>query len=287
MQENSHGSDTTTTSPSMVGLRTTVMIAFLVSIPLLAVVGTGLPGSLRRAVSGGEPSFSSRSASAATSAPASPSSLVDGDPPGPADAALPAPRPEAQMPQPSSRPVEAFAAVSAPEAPPARPVASVTEVRVESSTPRARIVGVRGVPDRAPPAATAPLWAPAPRTAASSFGRQTTAHFESSQRQDPARLGKNASKQRNGMQATAYSTSPADDSADALARSEQRLRELGAGPYRLETWGESGQLFRCTAYVTLPGHRRTSRHFSAVAASPAKAVELLLQDIEERFAARR
>lgn len=105
------------------------------------------------------------------------------------------------------------------------------------------------------------------------------------------------------LQATAYSAPSTDSagdaaaeapagretasSADALARSEQRLRELGAEQYRLETWGESGRLFRCTARVVLPGRRRGLRHFSAVAAGPAQAVDDLLKQVEDWRVAQR
>jgi hypothetical protein len=105
------------------------------------------------------------------------------------------------------------------------------------------------------------------------------------------------------LQATAYSAPPTNaagdaaaeataesetaSSADALAHSEQRLRELGAEQYRLETWGESGRLFRCTARVVLPGRRRGLRHFSAVAAGPAQAVDDLLKQVEDWRVAQR
>ena len=44
-QGNSHGSDAAEQSSSMVGLRTMVMLAFLIAIPLMAVIGAGFTGS--------------------------------------------------------------------------------------------------------------------------------------------------------------------------------------------------------------------------------------------------
>jgi hypothetical protein len=141
------------------------------------------------------------------------------------------------------------------------------------------------LPEAAAPAPieTAPLWAPAPRTAQTPRGRQTTAHFESS----GSRLRELARKAAGDspLQATAYSA-PAPSFAaseapnDAFARGERRLREFGASHYRLETWGERGELFRCTANVRLPIRRGAMRHFEATAAAPSQAIEKLLAKIE-------
>ena len=302
-EEKSHGSDSAASS-SMVGIRTTVMIVFLVSIPLLAVVGTGFPDSIRCAVeSGGASIFSSRSTSKEASPPETstasaspqPTGLVEDDP---AAAAEGRSNPAAQQAQAD--------ALTSSEQPSGNPRAVVTGVRVPSNGPRARIIAVRGLPDGPQPPPTAPLWAPSPRTASSSAGRQTTAHFEPSPRREPPQGAQSRAMKRVGaesLQATAYSTPPTNaggdaaaeataehdtaSSADVLARSEQRLRELGAEHYRLETWGESGRLFRCTARVVLPGRRRGLRHFSAVAAGPAQAVDDLLQQVEDWRVAQR
>lgn len=313
MPDNSHGSDTTSPSSPMVGLRTTIMIVFLVSIPLMAVVGTGFPDSVRNAMQSGSASMFSSGSASHTPAPAAKppagaipqsTSLVAGGQTSPPAAAQPAAPQPASHSQPQAMPPRAEPTMLAAAAEPAldRPQAMVTAVRSESNVPRARITAVRGLPDAPASVATAPLWAPSPRTASTTQGRQTTAHFESSQRRDRSRSGLNPAKRSVAdatLQATAYSppaaprgpvaesaresqfAMPRDaSSADALAHSERRLRELGATQYRLETWGESGQLFRCSAAVALPGRRRASRHFDAVAAGPSQAIEQLLAQVE-------
>jgi hypothetical protein len=122
-----------------------------------------------------------------------------------------------------------------------------------------------------------------------------TAHFESSDssRRFPARKAVKQTAAESPLQATAYSapatpqrseatTSQPTDSqpTDAFARGERRLRALGASHYRLETWGERGELFRCTANVKLPSGRRAMRHFEATAPSPSQAIEQLLAKVE-------
>lgn len=288
-------------SSSMVALRTFVMIAFLVAIPLFAILGAGLPDSLRTAMQGrAANSFSDRPAPRVSEPAAGASALAAAplaDEPRADPAAAGAPANIDHSPQ-SARPMGAgqSSLVSQPRAgaplPERLPQAAITAVRPEGAAPRARITQVRTLPEAAAPAPieTAPLWAPAPRTAQTPRGRQTTAHFEPS----GSRLRELAQKAAGDspLQATAYST-PAPSSAaseapnDAFARGERRLREFGASHYRLETWGERGELFRCTANVRLPNRRGGMRHFEATAAAPAQAIEQLLAKIEAWREARR
>lgn len=308
--------ETADSSSSMVALRTIVMIAFLVAIPLMAVIGAGLPDSLRSAMQGdsakshaaagaARPNETQPGTTALADSSAAGEQLVD-----PVERGLPSP--SAGDPFASARP-----AGNPPSMPPATaamtpnfnraPRASITDVRTSAGgAPRARIVQVRAVDDatvlQAPaPAPTAPLWAPAPRTAATPRGRNTTAHFEPSEVRPRASQPK--APKRNipdtALQATAYSTpaAPRANSAsaedqsppasDAFARGEQRLRQYGATHYRLESWGESGELFRCSANVALPNHRSGARHFEATAASPSQAIDRLLEQVETWRAAQR
>jgi hypothetical protein len=280
----------------------------------MAVIGAGLPDSLRTAMQGD----SARSHSAAPAArpnetqpgttaladsSAANEQLLD-----PSERTLPAPGGSIE----NARPAGAQPNLSPPTAAMApnfnrAPRASITDVRTSpGGAPRARIVQVRAVDDatvlHAPaPAPTAPLWAPAPRTAATPRGRNTTAHFE------PSEVRRRASQpkapKRNipdaALQATAYSTATAapaksafaedqpPPTSDAFARGEQRLRQYGATHYRLENWGESGELFRCSANVALPNHRYGARHFEATAASPSQAIDRLLEQVETWRAAQR
>ena len=308
--------ETAEPSSSMVALRTIVMIAFLVAIPLMAVIGAGLPDSLRTAMQGDSTkSHSSAPASRPNETQPGTTALADSSAASEqlleqSERTLPAP--SAGDPFNSAHPTG-----DPPTQPPATaatptnfnraPRASITDVRSSAgAAPRARIVQVRAVDDasvlHAPaPAPTAPLWAPAPRTAASPRGRNTTAHFEPSEarpRTAPAKATQRGIPDAS-LHATAYSTPAAPQTAaalgeaqrppasDAFARGEQRLRQYGATRYRLESWGESGELFRCSANVSLPNHRSGARHFEATAASPSQAIDRLLEQVEAWRAAQR
>lgn len=296
-QGNTQGSEPQAQSSSMVALRTIVMIVFLVVVPLIAVFGTGLPGSLRTAMQGRAAGVSNRPAPQTSEPVTAPSELAaaplanenaaDREPPpnGAENSAYAAQSAEAGAHSPEFRTAEVEPLPDRP------PQVSITAVRTGSPAPRARITQVRALPEvSAAPLATAPFWAPAPRTASTPRGRNLTAHFESSDssRRVPAQKAAKKTAGESPLQATAYSapaTPPRSETTssqptDAFARGERRLRELGASHYRLETWGERGELFRCTANVKLPSGRRAMRHFEATAPSPSQAIEQLLAKVE-------
>lgn len=302
---------------SMVALRTIIIIAFLVAIPLMAVFGTGLPTSLRTAMQGPKADTHAGPAIAETQLASSPASLAQ--PSSAADLRLKADRAETVETAPSfseNMPLGAgadrtFKHEDLPRSSEAAPKATITGVRTADASPRARItqirtVGESGVLPAPAPAPTAPLWAPGPRTAASPRVRSTAAHYETSpapHREAPASSGPSLAPNRGqataSWQATAYSQ-PADNAAasslkqlpaaetnDPFARGERQLRKYGATHYRLESWGDDGQLFRCSANVALPHHRSGARHFEATAASPSQAIHRLLEKVEAWRAAER
>ena len=318
-QENMQGSEPEAQSSSMVALRTFVMIVFLVAVPLIAVLGTGLPGSLRTAMQGGAAESASEhsgprpSESLAASpelAAAAPAASDDRashvarakgveSQASPTGAENPAGAPQQIG---GSERLPAFPTATVEPFPERSPRASITAVRTEPPAPRARITEVRTLPDApeaaSAPLATAPFWAPAPRTASTPRGRDTTAHFESADSglSGPMRKTEKTAADESPWQATAYSR-PATtggpgaaapnhsglehaSTTDAFARGERRLKELGASHYRLETWGERGELFRCAANVRLPNSRHGMRHFEATAPAPSQAIELLLAKVE-------
>ena len=285
--------ETADSSSSMVALRTIVMIAFLVAIPLMAVFGTDLPSSLRTAMQGGtahshplaagEPAPSTNTTNAQSeSAPAGDKLLAPGERTLPGPGGVGSNGAEHGPVQPSP------AAHRAPRA-------SIIGVRASDGLPRARITQVRAADDSPPataPPPTAPLWAPAPRTATSPQSRNTTVHYSTSgvrpRTAPPKPVGRNANEAT--WQATAFSppnaetpapaSEPGASADDPFARGERRLRQYGATRYRLESWGDGGELFRCSANVALPDHPHGARHFEAVAASPSQAVDRMLEQIE-------
>ncbi|HUY87950.1 MAG TPA: hypothetical protein VMV10_04365 [Pirellulales bacterium] len=314
--------DTSTVEPaepssSMVALRTIVMIAFLVAIPLMAVFGTGLPTSLRSAMQGGSaeshfaPAVERQTDPVPSATSLAESSSTTEHRLAPADRAATV-RPASESSeghQAADEPGRALQADASSPFSDRAPRATITGVRTLAASPRARITQVRTLHEteglRAP-TPTAPLWAPGPRTAASPRVGNTTAHFEASDlrhrlappRENPS-SAPNRSASDGSWQATAYSqrakaAAPAPgneesavDANDPFARGERRLRQYGATHYRLESWGDGGELFRCSANVALPNHRYGARHFEATAASPSQAIDRLLEKVEAWRAAQR
>ncbi len=83
-----------------------------------------------------------------------------------------------------------------------------------------------------------------------------------------------------------FAENSAGKSAGELSRRFERLRELGANYYLLETWGEDSGLFRFHCKMAVGGEHRQSRHFEATAADPLVAVDTVLAQVESwRFPA--
>jgi hypothetical protein len=88
------------------------------------------------------------------------------------------------------------------------------------------------------------------------------------------------------LQATVYSQ-PAPRGAGRLARvpaemvrGQERLRELGAVEYRLETWGEQGELFRFQCRMPAGDGSPAQRHFEATDRDPSLAVISVVREVE-------
>ncbi|HEV2969577.1 MAG TPA: hypothetical protein VGY55_06270 [Pirellulales bacterium] len=73
------------------------------------------------------------------------------------------------------------------------------------------------------------------------------------------------------------------DCTTQFRRMEQRLRELGATYYLLETWGSSGDRYRFFCKMALAGNADNNRNriFQATAADPLRAMRDVLDQVEE------
>lgn len=263
-------------SSTMVALRTMVMVTCLVAVPLAAVVGTALPKVLKSALHGQTASFASRT-----------------DPPGvtiedePQPPAVRAPLLAGEVSEPSS---EAAPDDEAPADHPV-PVARITGVRPAAARPVATITDVRPTTTTGL-AKTAPLWSASPRTTGTSGGLPTAAR----------------SRVPRPLLKTDYTPPPVqsapiqvDDGADAplatlerpagpndsFARSERRLRELGATHYRLETWGARGEFYRCTCNIPMRPRSPAARHFESIEPAPSEAIDAVIRQVERWRAERR
>lgn len=61
---------------------------------------------------------------------------------------------------------------------------------------------------------------------------------------------------------------------------EFRLKALGAKYYRLEKWGNRGELFRFSCFVTPSGHQKYEKYFQAIGPDEVAVMETVLKDIE-------
>lgn len=144
-------------SSAVVALRTMTMIVCLVAVPLAAVFGTALPKAVKSALGYHEAWQPSKQAE------------------------------DEQPPRVDSLALAADNDPAASQAAPEGTSQARAEQRELPSLPRARITGVRALPDVSamsaveepaqPVIETAPLWNPAPRTASSPRDRQMTTHF--------------------------------------------------------------------------------------------------------------
>ena len=67
---------------------------------------------------------------------------------------------------------------------------------------------------------------------------------------------------------------------------QERLRDMGAVSYRLETWGSRGQLYRFECEMSVNGSTTLKRHFEATASHPLLAMHKVLEEAERWQASR-
>jgi hypothetical protein len=73
---------------------------------------------------------------------------------------------------------------------------------------------------------------------------------------------------------------------DAFGQLRQRLRAVGTTRFALESWGNSGELFRVVCEVPLSADPNFARSFQATAAEPLEAMAQVLREIEAWRASR-
>ena len=75
-------------------------------------------------------------------------------------------------------------------------------------------------------------------------------------------------------------TSPPEAPPDRFTFIQQRLRELGATYYVLESWGDQGRLYRFRCRMPVAGSANYTRHFEATDADALTAMGKVLADVE-------
>ena len=61
---------------------------------------------------------------------------------------------------------------------------------------------------------------------------------------------------------------------------EERLKALGVAEYQLTKWGNRGELFRFSCYVTPPGPYAYKKHFEAIGGDAMTVMQSVIADIE-------
>jgi hypothetical protein len=80
----------------------------------------------------------------------------------------------------------------------------------------------------------------------------------------------------------ANATGVADMAADPFRFTQDRLRQLGATYYLLESWGNQRQMYRFYCKMAIGGSPNYTRYFEAVHDDPLQAMRQVLQQVEQR-----
>jgi hypothetical protein len=235
------------------GVRSLIAIGSLIAVPAIAVVGVSAPRALHQAKHAYKPVVAAADAQQpvgddSSTGETSPDVSSDprtgftaGEESAATDRSAGASEPNA------ARPAAVFWGASAPRPTTDRSPESLRHRAdaVNASTPSA--VDARASGDGLP----------------ESINRQTAYVAEV-----PHRLQPTAGRRENG------------GAPDRFTALEHRLRDLGATHYRLETWGDEGELFRFRCMMAVPGRANHNRYFEATDPEALGCMERVLAQIE-------
>jgi len=246
-------------SSTAVAFRALVMLGCMISIPIAALWGGGLPELAKQLL---QQHLGLQTASAAASlseaprfVPGTPSGVV-GDPALAAASAMPLQPPVVQF-APQVAPPQGVPA----SAPPSRPVMA-PPTAVVSAAYEARVEG-----NAAMPPAQNPAFVPGAQTETSVYQHKPGLVPVSFEEGVPP-------PQAAAPQAAGNST------GEQFQVIQGRLRQLGASYYLLESWGVQGELFRFYCKMAIGGNPNYTRYFEAVDTDPVRVMAKVLQDVE-------
>ncbi|HBO45492.1 MAG TPA: hypothetical protein DD670_16485 [Planctomycetaceae bacterium] len=270
-----------------VTLRAMVMLACLVLIPAIAVFGKSLPGLTMRLIEDGWTRWTARSEQPRPVAPAFDADQAsapwtpDGHPARPTDDGVPtAPRYGAD-----GSVAPAYGSdVAAPRSDSGLGSPSRAEVPVgyhaQSDSDAA--------PVRLP--ATFPLPSPGPDGSTSPGYDQRSALPNARGQADPwpSMPSHDQSAGPGVAQEPMAGSGNGNGSLEggAFLMIQERLRDMGAVSYRLETWGDRHQLYRFQCEITVHGSPHLTRHFEATDGHPLLAMHKVLVEAEAWQASR-
>jgi len=85
---------------------------------------------------------------------------------------------------------------------------------------------------------------------------------------------------QNGAPALLPPQQRAPSAFDQFTQIQQRLRQLGASYYLLETWGSDGQSYRFYCRLPIQGDRTNSRYFEVIDTDQLRAMDRVLRQVE-------
>jgi hypothetical protein len=85
---------------------------------------------------------------------------------------------------------------------------------------------------------------------------------------------------QNAVIRSGASARPNDEGDGRFGYVVDRLRELGAVYYLLETWGNEGQRFRFHCKMAIAGNPNYTRHFEAIDCDAIQAMGNVLAEVE-------
>ena len=240
-----------TQSSATVALRALVMLVCLVVVPLAAIFGTSIPSSLRQPL---ERYFGINLGTATTALSEAPRFV-------PNAASTPSPLASAENPPAAMPPVASPSPLLPPNAPPlVNPLGSPQNQAWDADRASSTII---------PAGYQAPLEAAKP-------GLPMVA-VNSAPLRNPD--GTDAS-------VTAFRVSPCGQN-DRFTSIQQRLRELGATYFLLESWGSQGQLYRFYCKMAIGGNSNYNRYFEATDPDAIRVMSKVLGEVEAWRASRR
>lgn len=268
-------------SSTVVALRGLVMLGCLLLIPVAALWGGSVPELVKQLIQHHLGLETASASTAMTSAPPfAPGTAADPalSGPGGVPASLP----------PLSPPVVQLGPQAVPASAAALPPARLPQAAAPAAMPPAPALAqaqVTGIPAAVPAgnSAVVPVGyqAPAEPRPAEAFPREIT---------PPARQTAPSVYQRKpglvpvtleeGLPPSPGPEPGKTPSAEPFQQIQNRLRQMGATYYLLESWGVQGDLYRFYCKMAVGGNANYTRYFEAVDSDPLRVMSKVLQDVE-------
>jgi hypothetical protein len=257
-------------SSTVMALRTLVMLASLLAVPLAAVFGTGSWSRVEELIDQWRIKLAAqldpnRVATSSDSA-LTPIAPLAGPPIAPLTAA------EASQPAAVAPPAAALSEVTLPATATAAEVPPIAPPSQAAAEPPAASEGPAAV-NSSPLPPKPPFWPEPTPTATTDAGSPDPAA-------SPTRIDPQVQPAVYVAEAEPASPVPPPDSPDRMGWIQHRLQTLGAAFYRLETAGSAGEMFRFHCKMTSRTNPNYVRYFEATSSEPLRAMQHVLDQVD-------